>query len=296
MTRLGFPTKTSTLVIVLVQLVGLTLVAHTCGNPGRCGWACTDDAGCASDYSCVDGMCWNIECDEERVPDMELEVPELCGNGVVDSGEDCDGTDMTQCLDTQVCLNCQCVYSVGCGNGVVDGDEECDGTDMTGCLSTQECIDCQCVYVVEAPSCGNGVVDDGEDCDGDDMTGCLDTQVCHNCQCVYSVGCGNGICDTATENTDLCPEDCPCVNDGTCAEGEGFACLDCGDPTQACGSPCESSETCPSPLSCFNAVCWEACLCEGDCGGEGEGAECWCLGPDIECEDGTLIPGGCLPN
>jgi hypothetical protein len=452
MNRLGFPTRISSRILLAAQLLALVLMAHNCGNPGRCGWACTDDEGCASDYTCVDGMCWNTECDEER-PGHPTPGPvalELCGNGVVDGNEECDGDDMTQCLSTQECYNCQCVYSVtaptcgngtvegneecdgdnlamclsiqechncqcvymvGCGNGIVEGNEECDGSDMTQCLSTQECHNCQCVYMVEAATCGNGVVDGGEECDGNDMTQCLSTQECFNCQCVYMVGCGNGIvewneecdgndltqclstqecfncqcvymveaatcgngvvdgdeecdgndmtqclstqechncqcvymveaptcgngqldagesceptdlapvcmpghacvncqcvelfgcgdgyCDTATENTDLCPEDCPCVDDGVCAEGEGFVCLDCGDPTQACGAPCESSETCPSPLSCFNAVCWEACLCGGDCGGEGEGAECWCLGPDLECSDGTLIPGGCLRN
>jgi hypothetical protein len=133
----------------------------------------------------------------------------------------------------------------------------------------------------------------GEECDGDDMMLCLADQVCENCQCVTMMGyCGDGTCDTTTENTDLCPEDCECVNDGECGLGEGLNCADCGDPVEACGSPCEDSETCPDPLSCFDGACWEGCLCGDDCGDE---VECWCVGYDRHCSDGTVELRGCYP-
>jgi hypothetical protein len=35
-----------------------------------------------------------------------------------------------------------------CGDGEVNGDEQCDGDDLTMCLSTQVCKDCQCIYQI----------------------------------------------------------------------------------------------------------------------------------------------------
>jgi hypothetical protein len=110
--------------------------------------------------------------------------------------------------------------------------------------------------------------------------------------------CGDGICNTMTENTDLCPDDCECVDDGECSPGEGFNCLDCGDVSRYCGQSCTSSEDCRGILSCFEGVCWETCACTGQCDQEGEsggGASCvpcgapcqeHCNSPDTFCDEG----------
>jgi hypothetical protein len=279
----GSFSKAAVFILLLGFLVAVSGCEPDCGNGVVDeGEDCdgSDMTWCLDIQECIDCQCVYV-----------VEGP-YCGNGVVDEGEDCDGSDMTRCLDTQECHNCQCVYVVGCGNGVVDTGEQCDAPDLTQCLDTQECIDCQCVYVV---GCGNGIVEGDEECDGSDMTQCLDTQECHDCRCVYAVGasaCGDGFCDTTAENTDLCPEDCECVDNGACELGEGLNCADCGDPVESCGVPCESSETCPEPLSCFDAVCWEACLCGGDCGDE---VICWCVGYNRHCSDGTVVLRGCYP-
>jgi hypothetical protein len=66
----------------------------------------------------------------------------LCGNEVIDAGEDCDGDD----LDEQTCqtqgfamgdLDCsQCHFDTSacsdCGNGEIDNDEPCDGANLDG--------------------------------------------------------------------------------------------------------------------------------------------------------------------
>ncbi len=118
-----------------------------------------------------------------------------CGNGVVDSGETCDGDDLTMCLSGQVCQNCQCITEVEwpiCGDGDVDEGEQCDGDDLSMCLSGQVCENCKCITYVDL--CGNGVVDNGEQCDGDDLSMCLSGQVCDNCKCITMMGmCGNGV-------------------------------------------------------------------------------------------------------
>ena len=103
---------------------------------------------------------------------------------MIESGETCDGDDLTQCLSGQICKNCRCTtvmeYPV-CGDGDVDQGEQCDGDDLTQCLSGQTCDNCRCVTHIEL--CGNGIVDEGEQCDGDDLSMCRDDQVCENCRC-----------------------------------------------------------------------------------------------------------------
>jgi len=69
-----------------------------------------------------------------------------------------------------------------CGNGLVEPGELCDGDDLSMCLSGQVCENCKCITYL--PMCGNGVVEQGEQCDGDDLTMCLEGQVCENCRCV----------------------------------------------------------------------------------------------------------------
>ena len=129
----------------------------------------------------------------------------ICGNSIVEEGEECDGENLQgkSCVDFKgvgatgslKCSACKldasdCQAPSTCGNGQIDEGEECDledlqgksCTDFTGVGSkgslkcTNECrfdvSDCQ-----SAPStCGNGQIDEGEECDTDDLQGksCVD--------------------------------------------------------------------------------------------------------------------------
>ena len=86
-----------------------------------------------------------------------------CGNGALDSGEDCD--DANTVVDE--CTQCR---SAACGNGRVEGSEECDDGNL---IDHDACTDCR------NPICGDGIVDVGpEECDdandasGDGCAGC----------------------------------------------------------------------------------------------------------------------------
>ena len=71
-------TRLSVGVILLIEVATVLLVAWQCHpNPGGCNWPCEDDTFCRSDYSCVNGVCWNVECDEDRtlIDEGELEFP-----------------------------------------------------------------------------------------------------------------------------------------------------------------------------------------------------------------------------
>ncbi|MBI5547610.1 MAG: hypothetical protein HY901_27315, partial [Deltaproteobacteria bacterium] len=166
-------------------------------TPTAAGVACLGSATgrvCDGSGSCVECLaptdCSTGRCIENRC------VVLTCGNGAIDQGEACDGTDLAgQSCTTQGfasgVLTCKpgctfdttaCVAVPTCGNGAIDQGEACDGTDLAGqsCLTqgfASGALTCSptCTFdstgCVAAPSCGNGAVDQGEDCDGTDLAG-----------------------------------------------------------------------------------------------------------------------------
>ncbi len=117
----------------------------------------------------------------------------VCGNGVVNQGEECDDSDVqdgdgcsSDCRveDGWVCHGEPSVCSDQCGNGVIDRGEDCDGTDLggascqlLGCDGGTLVCSAQCTYDVSSCGdklCGNGHVDEGEACDsgGQDSATC----------------------------------------------------------------------------------------------------------------------------
>jgi MYXO-CTERM domain-containing protein len=138
-------------------------------------------------------------------------APSICGNGIKEGSEVCDGSDFggATCVTlkgagwtgTPVCTgSCSTIDSSTCvapapvcGDGSINGSEECDssaspsikpgdscasklGVGYTGSLS----CDGSCKLVTSAcvapPSCGNGVKDPSEQCEGSDLggKGCAD--------------------------------------------------------------------------------------------------------------------------
>jgi hypothetical protein len=73
-------------------------------------------------------------------------MPDLCGNGVIDQGELCDGFE----LGGQTCA------TVGLGSGSLACTDTCKAYDVSGCVES---------------ACGNGVIDPGEVCDGNNLAG-----------------------------------------------------------------------------------------------------------------------------
>ncbi|GEM_PF-379005 len=87
----------------------------------------------------------------------------ICGDGQVGAGEQCDDGNQD---DTDSCTRSCTSNTVRCGDGVVSPGEQCDDsntTDGDGCSAT--CL-------TQAPaSCGNGTVDPGEECDAGGQNG-----------------------------------------------------------------------------------------------------------------------------
>ncbi len=67
--------------------------------------------------------------------------PPVCGNNIIESGEDCDGTDAGSCPTGTCDVGCSCPAPV-CGNDIIESGEDCDGTDDSTCPGS--CESCVC--------------------------------------------------------------------------------------------------------------------------------------------------------
>ena len=225
--------------------------------------SCGGDEGvydnCASSEVCIDTSSTTATCSLS------------CGNGSVDSGEDCDGA----ALDGETCLSqgydagalgcsSSCSFDVSgcefytCGDGNVTSGEECDGSDLDGETCTSRGYDAgtlrcssTCHYDVsscESYTCGDGNVTSGEDCDGSDLDGATCASLGYDSgtlrcssSCYYdTAGCAN-------------TEDC---RDGVDNDGDGDEdCLDSDCDGDASCAPTISSTTCTSYGRGATATC-----------------------------------------
>ncbi|HET6583581.1 MAG TPA: hypothetical protein VFG69_09035, partial [Nannocystaceae bacterium] len=190
----------------------------------------------------------------------------LCGNGVVDPGEECDDADP---IDIDECDN-ECLLPI-CGDGIVQPGEDCDfgrGNDDHGACKR----DCS------AAICGDGVVHAGvEVCDGEDLgeSGCEE------------LGYGGG--------TLACVRTCDALDVGgctVCADGE--LC----DAYQPCENVCESGSQCWMEMPGLG-TCLPPCMLPEDCVPFGMFyTECIgsvCVIPcEQECPDGMSCGGNQL--
>jgi cysteine-rich repeat protein len=117
-----------------------------CRVPGRsCAASCGLDSG-----ACADGG-----------------LAAVCGNGIVEPGEDCDDGDDPRKSPhngdgAYGGCNSDCTYGAYCGDGIVNGPEACDdGPASVDLYGTPGCT----FACTKAHYCGDGIVDVGEECD-----------------------------------------------------------------------------------------------------------------------------------
>jgi len=269
-------------------------------------------ATCKIESFCGDGLCQRgedaLSCPEDCLP--------VCGNGVLEPGEQCDDGNTTKgdgcsatCQVESFCGNGLCETGEDpltcpqdcpgvCGNGVLEPGEQCDDANTKngdGCSATCQvesfCGNGLCESGENALNCpqdcpavcGDGVLEAGEQCDDGNTAngdGC-------SAGCALEVLCGNGVCD-ASEDPLSCPQDCAAVcGNGTLEPGE-----QCDDGNTTSGDGC--SATCQVEQFCGNGLCEhgeDPLICPEDCRAVcGNGA----VEPGEQCDDGNTTSGdGC---
>jgi hypothetical protein len=226
------------------------------------------------------------ECDGGRACSVDCRVV-ACGNGRLEEGEECEPS-----LDPACSADCRSIF---CGNGRVEPGEECEPPNGVACST-------QCLTI----ACGNGRVDSGEECDPPALGSC-------DSACL-SVACGNG----SVEEGEGCDPPAPGVCDASCrAEGCGDAVIasseECDPPVAgACDGRClkiecgnarlDDGEQCDPPASgscdpsCRSVWCGDARIDEGEECDPPELGRCTPQCESVVCGDGRLDPGeACEP-
>ncbi len=207
----------------------------------------------------------------------ELSPPvPVCGDGVIDGEEQCDGTEGVG--EHQECSEeCVLIDLPYCGDGVVNNGELCDGTSGVG--EHQECSE-ECA-LINLPYCGDGVVNTGELCDG--TSGVGENQECSDeCTLINLLFCGDGNinnneqCDgqAGVGVNQTCDSNCNIVNLPFCGDGVHNSFEEC-DGTEGVGEHQECSDQC---LLIDLPFCGDGLLngdepCDGDLG-IGDHQEC----------------------
>ncbi|HLK10509.1 MAG TPA: DUF1566 domain-containing protein [Candidatus Binatia bacterium] len=142
------------LLIVVALAACIVGSARAASRATRCRAACGGlIAACAADTAAAGYGDLTKACKQSVLKQCKRKgtaaCTAYCGNGVIDPGEECDGTSFggatcaslgfplggtLRCTAACTINTRRCVTSTvpACGNGVKDGPEECDGTDLGG--------------------------------------------------------------------------------------------------------------------------------------------------------------------
>jgi hypothetical protein len=168
----------------------------------------------------------------------------VCGNNVIEPGEQCDPPNNTTC-------NSMCQLNPTCGNGVLDPGEQCDPrVPLTGNPNCNP--DCTL-----KPVCGNGIIEMGEQCDPPNGTTCSPTCQTIVPKCPADTACT--LCEQSTGNADVCPPENLSVPGQTAPACFGCAGFSPGNTTAT--NNCNALLSCIRTMKCANGDDPTPCYC-----------------------------------
>lgn len=224
-------------------------------NQANTTYACTPGGPRELTVKVSDG-----KCDDTFTVPVNC-VPVSCGNGTVDSGEECDTSGPSATCDE----NCQIIAV--CGDNKVEKAEQCDPPNPGFCSNT-----CQNV----APVCGDGFVQPaaGETCDPPAAGTCS-----AECKSIEPPRCGDGMVNQPTEECDTMGASATCTAD---CKRIKTACETCSEENcPATEAGCTALEG-QDKADCEALV---ACMETAKCVVNGDGQPCYC---------GTASDANCL--
>lgn len=245
--------------------------AIAAGSAGACPTSCAPDAPNACARAMLVGTGCSAHCEQSTIaacanddgccangctPSNDDDCEAICGNGVLEGSELCDGNCPSSCDDNDACTTDGATGDVSsCDRACVhDAIATCQGGDgccAPGCNSGND-SDC-------SASCGDDVVDNGERCDGNCPTSCNDGDACTSdvlsgmpAQC--NVQCTSTAISACVNGDGCCPSTCRGNNDDDCPSMCGNGAVEPGEecePTSSNDPSCSSN--CLLPASeCLN--------------------------------------------
>lgn len=276
------------------------------GSPDQCNVKCTNmpiTARIAGDGCCPQGA--DASTDKDCMS--------VCGNGVKEPGELCDGNCPASCDDRDECTideqtgsaatcDIQCTHTDSssaaclCGNGRKDANETCDNSSSTRCstcVKTDSCTqvmtsgsaatcDLQCTMVpIAAPRNNDGCCPSSANASND-----------NDCKPV----CGNGVVEVGEKCDGNCPTSCSDSTD-LCAQetriGNGCSVQCSSTKVSYCGTytACKSNSDCASGFNCSGlGVCIASNTCD-------DSTPCPIVpGVTARCISGGYCVAGCTSN
>lgn len=182
----------------------------------------------------------------------------VCGNGILEGGEVCDGNCPTSCDD-----------GVACTANVLNGTEcsrACDYPAITAAMNGDACcpggananIDNDC-----NPVCGNTVVETGETCDDNCPTSCSDSIACTSDDLVgadCTRECRFTQITIARDNDGCCPATANALSDNDCMSMCGNGVTEPGETCDAmCPVTCVDGNACTRDIVDNPGTCQAAC-------------------------------------